>query len=82
MRDEKLPAKTDAKKIGHPDADYYNNAYAYRLEKHNSKWKRLLGYGYVNRPEGDSYRKLSDLVKPALFPAPDTYHLDLWVKAK
>jgi hypothetical protein len=66
----------------HPDADYYNTGYAYRLEKHNSKWKRLLGYGYVNRPDSGSYRKLSDLLKPALFPAPDTYHLDLWVKAK
>ena len=64
----------------HPDAEYYNNAYAYRLEKHNSKWKRLLGYGYVDKPADDSYVQLSDLLEPGLFPTPTTYHLDLWVK--
>lgn len=64
----------------HPDADYYNNAYAYRLQNHNSKWKRLLGYAYEEKPEGDDYVQLSDLLPPSAFNKPDTYNLDLWVK--
>ena len=64
----------------HPDADYYNNAYAYRLEKNNSTWKRLLGFGYVNKPADGTFVRLSHLLDANHFPASDTYHLDLFVK--
>lgn len=65
----------------HPDADYYNNAKIYRLEKNNTDWKRLLGYGYVEKPQAPGYVQLSTLVLPQLFPEASRYHLDLWVKA-
>jgi len=64
----------------HPDADYYNNAYAYRLEKHNSRWHRLLGYACVDKPEQADYVRLSDVLPAAMLPETDTYHLDLWVR--
>ncbi len=46
----------------------------------NSKWKRLLGYGYVEKPTEESFEQLSALLDPSQFPKADTYHLDLWVK--
>lgn len=64
----------------HPDADYYNSAYAYRLEQHNTKWKRLLGYGLKNKPGDTSFVQLSGMLDPLLFPEADPYHLDLWVR--
>ncbi len=64
----------------HPDAAYYNQAHAYRLEKHNTNWKRLLGYGYVDQPNDSSFTRLSALLDPVLFPQTNRYHLDLWVK--
>ncbi len=66
----------------HPDAEYYNNAYAYRLEQHNTKWKRLLGYGLKEKPADESYVPLAEILDPALFPASDEHHLNLWVKGK
>jgi hypothetical protein len=65
----------------HPDAEYYNNAFAYRLEKNNSVWKRLLGYAPVARPEGEPHVRLSELLAKSLFPEANRYHLDLWVRA-
>jgi hypothetical protein len=65
----------------HPDADYYNNSYAYRLEKNNSTWKRLLGYGYVNQPDDPSFIQLSSILDATIFPSSDTYHLNLFAKA-
>ncbi|MBT3191572.1 MAG: hypothetical protein HN341_03350 [Verrucomicrobia bacterium] len=62
--------------------DHYRNAVGYdmRVDKNNSRWKRLLGYGYVKKPASDSCTRLSDTVDDALFPSPTTYHLDLWVE--
>jgi hypothetical protein len=64
----------------HPHHGYYHQAQGYSLDKHNSRWKRLLGYGYVNKPAEGSYARVSTLLDPAMFPPPDTHHLDLWVR--
>jgi len=64
----------------HPHHDYYNNAYGYSMDKHSSDWQGLLGFGYVRKPAGGSFERLSKLLPTALFPKPDEYHLDLWVK--
>ncbi len=65
---------------GHPQHDYYQEAYGYSLDQHHSKWKRLLGYAYVDKPEGDGFARVSGLLDPAWFPETDTFHLNLWVK--
>jgi hypothetical protein len=64
----------------HPHYDYYKNAVRYSTKNHHSKWKRLLGYGYIDQPAEGSYKQISSLVDPSFFPKPDTFHLDLWVK--
>jgi len=64
----------------HPHHDYYSQAVGYSLDQNNSKWKRLLGYGCVNKPAEESYKQLSALLDSSQFPRADTFHLDLWVK--
>ena len=65
----------------HREADFYNNAVGYCMEpgKNNTDWKRLLGYGYKDRPETGDWVQLSSLLPPDQFPESSTYHLDLWV---
>jgi len=63
----------------HPQHDYYSQAVGYSLDQHNSKWKRLLGYGCVDKPEDGAFTELSGVLGPSQFPEPDAYHLDLWV---
>lgn len=64
----------------HPHHDYYKEATRYSMKQHNSKWKRLLGYAYVEKPEQGASVKLSDVLEPSQFPEPTTFHLDLWVQ--
>jgi hypothetical protein len=66
----------------HPHHDYYSSIQGYCLDKHNSHWKRLLGFAYVGKPEEGSFGQLSGLLEASLFPAPNTHHLDLWVKLR
>lgn len=63
----------------HPNYDYYSHAVGYSMDKNNSNWKRLLGYGYVNKPAKGSFKQLSDILDSSLFPEADTYHVNLWV---
>jgi cephalosporin-C deacetylase-like acetyl esterase len=64
----------------HPHHDYYSSIYGYSMDESNTSWQSLLGYGYANKPETGRWRQLSALVDPSMFPEPDRYHLDLWVK--
>jgi len=64
----------------HPKHDYYNQAVGYSLDENNTNWKRILGYAYVDKPEGDDFVRLSELLDENMFPAANTYHLDLWMK--
>lgn len=66
----------------HPLYDYYKDAVGYSVDQNNSKWKRLLGFGYVSKPAEGSFGKLSDVLGPALFAKVDKYNLDLWVAQK
>jgi hypothetical protein len=50
------------------------------MEENNTNWQSLLGYGYASKPKTGSWKRLSALVDPSMFPEPDRYHLDLWVK--
>jgi len=65
----------------HPHHDYYSRACGYSMDRNSSDWKRLLGFGHVERPASGCWVRLSSLLDRSHFPAPDTYHLDLWVKA-
>ena len=65
----------------HPQHDYYRDAVGYSLDENNTRWERLLGYGYVDPPPGDdTYRPLSELLDRSLFPETTIHHRDLWVK--
>ncbi len=64
----------------HAKADFYNNAVGYSLDENDSKWKRLLGYGYKTKPEGGDYVRLSEVLGQDQFPEPGAFHLDLWVE--
>lgn len=64
----------------HPDHDYYSQARGYSLDQNNTRWKRLLGYGFTSKPATGSVAQLSTLLGAAQFPKPDAHHLDLWVK--
>lgn len=66
--------------VNHPHYDYYQGAVRYRLMNHNSTWKRLLGYAYVEKPDQGEYTKLSEILEPSQFPAPTKFHLDLFVE--
>ena len=63
----------------HPKYDYYSQAVGYSMDLNNSRWKRLLGYGYVKKPAAGDYVRVSGLLGSGLFPEPDMYHLDVWV---
>jgi hypothetical protein len=57
---------------------YYKDVVRYATDKYHSQWQRLLGDAYVGKPSEGAYCKLSDLLQPAQFPEPTTFHLDLW----
>jgi len=65
---------------GHPHHAYYGAAYGYSLDRNTCRWERLLGFGYVRKPTGGSFVRLSRRVGASLFPKADEHHLDLWVK--
>jgi len=62
----------------HPLHGYYQDAIGYSVDQHNSRWRRLLGFGLVNRPDDSGFLQIGDAVPPAMFPRPDTHHLNLW----
>jgi hypothetical protein len=64
----------------HPHADYYNEAIGYSLDKNNSKWKRLLGYAYIEKPKSGTWQRLSTAAGKSLVAKPSKFNLDLWVK--
>lgn len=63
-----------------PKLDYFGNAVGYSMDKNNSHWKRLLGYGYVKKPDAGAFIPLSQILGSSLFPPATTYHLDLQVE--
>jgi len=65
----------------HPDHDYYSHVDGYAMDHNHSHWQSLLGFGYKNRPDDASWKRLSTLLDPSVFPPPTRYHLDLWVRA-
>lgn len=64
---------------GDPLHAYYGEAVGYSLDDNNSRWKRLLGYGYVEKPASGDWVRLSSVLPPAQFPDVTRWHLDLWV---
>jgi hypothetical protein len=64
-----------------PKYDYYRSATGYSMAKHNSNWKRLLGFAYTSKPETGSFAPLSGVLGALLFPAANAHHLDVWVEA-
>ena len=60
----------------HPHHDYYANAHGYSMDENHSNWQSLVGFGYERKPEAGSWKRLSTLLHPSMFP----YHLGLWVK--
>ncbi|MBT7702498.1 MAG: hypothetical protein HN700_19590, partial [Verrucomicrobia bacterium] len=74
---------------GNQKDDYYRQAVGYSMDENNTHWKRILGYGYVEKPEDADFVRLSELLDANRFPATNTpppagqaYHLELWVKRK
>ena len=65
----------------HPHHGYYAGLRGISLDRHTSKWKRLLGYAPRARPRKPGFTPLSAVAGPALFPAADDHHLDVWVRA-
>ena len=65
-----------------PRHDFYSQAVGYSMDKNNTRWKRLLGYACVEKPADESFQPLSTLLDSEMFPAADTYHVDLWVKTE
>jgi len=63
-----------------PNLDYFGKAVGYSMDKNNSHWKRLLGYGYVEKPAAGAFVPLSQVLDGSLFPPATTYHLDLKVE--
>ena len=74
----------------HPHRDYYRSVRGISLDRHTSKWKRLLGYGLIEKPvepespaqtkpEPPGFVRLSAAAGD-LAPVPDEHHRDLWVK--
>ena len=64
----------------HSHYDYFRNAVGYSMGENNSEWLALFGYGCVEKPTTGQWNRLSDIMAPKAFPAPDQHHLDLWVK--
>ena len=65
----------------HPSSEYYNNAHGYSLDKNHCRWKKLLGFGLIAKPDGKKSQRLSTVLPDNVFPPPDTNHLDLWSAA-
>ena len=66
----------------HPHHDYYAQVKGISLDRHTTKWKRLLGYGLRTQPERADFTPLSSAAGPQLFPAADAYHVDVWVRVQ
>ncbi|MCE9632216.1 MAG: dienelactone hydrolase family protein [Planctomycetia bacterium] len=66
----------------HPHRDYYAQVKGISLDRHTTRWKRLLGYGLRTRPAQDGFTPLSSAAGPQLFPAADAYHVDVWVRVQ
>jgi hypothetical protein len=64
----------------HPHHGYYAGLEGISLDRHTSKWKRLLGYAPRSRPREPGFAPLSTVSGPAIFPAADGHHLDVWVR--
>jgi len=65
----------------HPHHAYYARLKGIALDRHTSKWKRLLGYAPRSRPPDPGFQPLSELAGPGLFPPVDDHHLEVWVRA-
>ncbi|NNJ27251.1 hypothetical protein LzC2_33520 [Planctomycetes bacterium LzC2] len=65
----------------HPAADYFENAVGYSMDENRSDWRALLGYALLEEPAEPGWRRLSETLPNARFPAPGGRHLDLWVKS-
>jgi len=65
----------------HPHHDYYSHVKGISLDRHTTKWKRLLGYAPRSRPARDGVAPLSKVAGPGLFPEADAYNVDVWVLA-
>lgn len=68
----------------HPHHDYYAQVKGIALDRHTTKWKRLLGYGLRAKPDqdGDRFQPVSLAAGPQLFPVADAHHVDVWVQAQ
>jgi hypothetical protein len=69
----------------HPHHAYYRSVRGISLDRHTSNWKRLVGYGLVEKPklaeaEPDGWIRLS-AAAGSLAPEPDDHHRDVWVKS-
>ena len=70
--------------VDHPHHGYYAQVKGIALDRHTTKWKRLLGYGLRAKPDqdGDRFKPVSLAAGPELFPAADANHVDVWVRAQ
>lgn len=64
----------------HPHHDYYRDVHGYSMDRNDSDWQSLLGFGFEKKPAHRSWKRLSALVDPPAFPETNRYHLDLWVR--
>ncbi len=64
----------------HPQHDYYQDVLGYSLDQNNSDWQTLLGFGYEEKPATGSWKQLGSIVDSSVFPKPDRFHLNLWVR--
>ncbi len=64
----------------HPHSEYYKDIHGYSIDQSNSDWQALIGFGFDEKPESGTWRQLSQLVDPSVFPPADRYHRDLWVR--
>lgn len=66
----------------HPHHDYYSQIKGISLDRHTTRWKRLLGYAPRTRPQQANWVQLSTAAGPNLFPAADEHHVDVWVVSR
>ena len=64
----------------HPHENFYSKMAGLSMDENNSNWKRILGYGYVDKPESGDWKEISSRLDRKQFPDVDIWHLDLWVK--